>query len=149
MDIIDLDGCISDDRWRRKLIGIDRNSEAPDDVFAAYHARCGDDLPCDLVIDTLRLRERDNYIIVTGRPEIVRPQTEAWLKRHRLRPIDIIMRDGPDLSTVEFKKKAALTLQSIGYDIDSAYDDREDVVEAYRSLGIRSRVINLETFSGQ
>jgi hypothetical protein len=150
MIICDLDGCIADDRHRRHLIGIAGTHliDAPDDLFLNYHLNCEFDNACEAALEFLRLRERNDVFYVTGRPERVRRQTESWLKARGLRYADLIMRDGPGIGTVELKKKAALILLSVGHTIDSAYDDRQDVVDAYRSLGIRATVIKVEQFDG-
>lgn len=141
MIILDLDGCTSDDRARRIHI----NGANTD--WDAYHRGMGNDKMCHVKL--LRLRERTDIIVVTGRPERYRAETELWLSEGGVKPHDVIMRPDDDYTPAPvFKKKAAATLLALGYAIDSAYDDRPDIVEAYRELGIRASVLTVEMADG-
>lgn len=87
---VDMDGTLSDDRWRREAL--------PD--WDAYHAGAPDDKPRPAVLQFLqRLYESPGHgatVICTGRPEGFRGSTLDWLDRHSV-PYDyLLMRPNGD-----------------------------------------------------
>jgi len=138
MIIVDLDGCIADDRWRRHMI---RPASVPiRERFHKYHlAGCRDHLcNADLVYSDDHL-----VVVVTSRPEWYRRLTHQWLLDWEIMPRAIIMRRDDDYRpSVEVKRDAALRLiEEHGLNgIECAYDSREDIVEMYRELGIRAEL---------
>lgn len=133
--ILDLDGCIADDRRRRKLI----LEETAPNPWTEYHADCEFDPVMNRHI--LFLGSRFRPIIFTSRPESTRKRTERWLLHSaRLRVEKIFMRpDGCRKSSRELKAQFLEDFLASGIrpdDIAFAVDDREDVLAVYESMGI-------------
>lgn len=125
--IFDIDGCVADDRHRLHLLP----------RYAQYHASAGDDKPMNVDVVRKHIQAGHEIVFLTSRPEFVRGITERWLhdvlrvERYRL-----IMRDDYNQSSSPaHKRRHALNLMKRG-PVVAAYDDREDVLEAYASLGI-------------
>jgi hypothetical protein len=146
--ILDLDGCLSDDRHRRHLIldGDPRNNSH----FAAYHDGCHLDLPVNLhevLIDGTR------NIILTSRPLAVYEKTKDWLLEVAgIYPHILLMRNNND-----HRRSLVLKEEMMGwlwdpnlmYGIDpqniiSAIDDQESIVQMYREkFKIPARVVRI------
>lgn len=135
--IFDLDGCISDDRWRRHLVDLTK-----DDPYEAYHAECRNDklinrhLIHDFPLDFIP-------IIFTARPEKFRPQTERWLHDvAKFTPWWIFMRqDDSKKTSPELKEDYLKSMFSFGVkrsEIICAFDDRDDVLAVYKKHGIHA-----------
>lgn len=136
MIILDLDGCLSDDRWRRKYIG--KPLCDGDDPFTRYHSLC----LMDKAANHKDFLPRNDVIIITSRPQRYEALTRQWLGRYSLKPEMLIMRPNDNHEdSATFKRKAAVVLLATGHAIDSAYDDRQSVVDVYRSLGMRSSLL--------
>lgn len=140
--IFDLDGCISDDRWRREYIDNLRTG-APH--WEDYHDRAQMDHPVNEPIVDRHLRTADRIMFSTARPDRYRVRTENWLRRHFVDPgeerVILAMRPEGDLSPSATMKIAALYAHGITPDeVTAAYDDREDVIAAYREWGIRNTI---------
>lgn len=78
-----------------------------------------------------------DIIIITGRPESCRRQTEKWLEKHLIPYTEIIFRrqndDRPDyLVKYEIYKKEI----EPRYDVDFVLDDRNSVVQMWRDIGL-------------
>ncbi len=132
--ILDLDGTISDDLWRLEFI-----DHAAEDPFARYHS-VG---VLDYLINRHLFAECPHDIfILTARPLTAHDWTVGWLKMHGVPFVALRMR-GP----LEFRGSAvikhqwACELQRNGYEIVAAYDDRQDVINAYRRLGIPAQLV--------
>lgn len=147
--IFDIDGCISNDIWRRNFI--DYRSDPVN--FKRYHANAGADHPFDRNIDLLRMWALAHKItFITARPLSEHKETLAWLEKHTgLRQIHdfwLYMRPDGDMSaSPELKKKIALELragvEAAGGEVSVAFDDRQDVVDMYNSIGIKSFLMNV------
>lgn len=127
--IFDLDGCLGDDNWRMKWL------EEMD--LDGYHSRCGHDLPMNKGI--LERHAGKPKFFITGRPEKFKSITMEWITEELgIKTPSVFMRpnDCKD-STPTFKYKIAKRLLSHGWDIAFAFDDREDVLGAYRLAGVR------------
>ena len=88
---VDLDGTLSDDRWRRDAI--------PD--WDAYHAGIPNDSPRETVAQFLLLTSHcfDQVVILTGRPARFRGETIEWMKANSIPYDDILMRPNDDFSS--------------------------------------------------
>jgi acid phosphatase class B len=77
-------------------------------------------------------------VILTGRPESVREVTELWLSRYYVQYDTLIMRSWQDnfLKAPIFKKK--MYEEKIKGNIFCAYDDDEDIIQMWNSLGINA-----------
>lgn len=133
--IWDLDNCLANDAWRIPLVdwsdGLD-----PLKRYAAYHAACEDDLLChSKIFIAVNLIARP--IFLTGRPSVVRSQTEQWIfsKLGILQPF-IMMRGNTDNSTsLALKRKMLKDLPYHGQ-VVAAFDDRPEIVQMYCENGI-------------
>ena len=76
--IFDLDGTLADDSHRAHFIA----SGTKD--WDAYYAACPDDKPIEHTIQLAHDLHARGYkiVIITGRSETVRRETEDWLIRH-------------------------------------------------------------------
>lgn len=141
--ILDLDGCIADDRWRRCRI---RMSGAGHAKYHNYHMLSAFDslANCDLV------RTAGDIIVMTGRNAEYRVLTAEWLTRNNVDFHLLLMRPNADFRKApELKRAMVLEGLSGKYkldlaDIECCFDDREDIVEMYRSLGLRAEVRGIE-----
>lgn len=134
--IYDLDSCVSDDRWRLHLL--------PD--YDTYHFFCPNDLPANKEIWPKNLDEF-TPIIITARPEKFRAHTEAWLRQNGFLYVELYMRDNDDMRTSpELKKSAVAKVQKdyLKCVIQMAYDDRQDVLDMYESLGIPTTKVEIK-----
>jgi hypothetical protein len=125
--ILDLDGTISDDRWRLPLI-----DHTADDPWAAYHAVCGE----DALIHAEILETAHPILVITSRPESVRRQTEDWLARHGIVPMAMYMRpNGCDWSAAVLKPRLLwMALRDYNAEIECIYDNEPFVLDGYHKL---------------
>lgn len=144
MIILDLDGCISDDRWRQ-----DRILESEEDNFLKYHAyhsllAWDEPMNADLFRDT-----RHDVLIFTVRPNLYYHATKEWLRRKGVPHVGIMMRDVEDYRTPVVVKEYFLDKLLENYEkmtghkgpsIERAYDDQADIVDMYRRRGIKAKV---------
>jgi len=143
--IIDLDGCIADDRWRRSRI-------LPGDAegrFREYHSLCGMD-------DVLNINEirSERVIVITGRPVRHKAETLRWLYRKAsITPHHILMRN-PDLDHIPGVALKRIMVSwlfepNLLYNIPHAeifdvIDDRADIVEMYKSeFNLPARIVRI------
>ena len=134
--IYDLDGCVSNDLWRRYML--------PD--YETYHFFCHSDLPANREIWP---KNYDNFtpIIITSRPEWFRIHTEKWLKENEFFYVQLYMRPNGDLRTSPELKSAIIKQVNIDYsnpEILVAYDDRDDILDAYKLLNINTKKVDIK-----
>lgn len=136
MIILDLDNCVSDDSHRIDILATKPRNDA---VWDAYHGRCLLDKPANKAV----WENRSDIIILTGRPNDYFLHTKAWCEMHGLKFYWIIMRHvGNVQSASELKKHwASYLLKTSGVHIDIAYDDRPDIIDAYKQLGIKAEIL--------
>jgi hypothetical protein len=139
--IFDLDGTISDDRWRRHMVRWDK--EDPDARYLAYHKAGPDDPPINLHLVEAEFARDRVIIFLTARPEWCREHTEMWLKKH-LHPIpfQLFMRKKDDHRPSTELKLGYFKSWATRVNIAVAYEDREDVAEVLRAEGFNVRLIN-------
>jgi len=141
--ILDLDNCIADDSRRISLI--DWNEEHPARRYAAYHADAINDPFVEVGLLDCRVRSFVDVgvriAIFTARPEFYRDITMRWLEKNGIAWTWLFMRPGDcDEPSTELKvqmfnkliRECGVRRQLIKY----ALDDRLDVLERYRELGI-------------
>lgn len=134
--ILDLDNTISDDAWRIKHI--DWTSDDPMTRYNKYHSLA----PFDSVGNKELFEGVGHSIFVfTARPVQHRIQTEHWLQMNGISPMAVYMRHNNDhRHSAELKlSQLAWMLCDFGLfvgDIAGAYDDRPEVIEAYKKAGI-------------
>lgn len=142
--IVDLDGTVRDGSHREHFI------KGGEKDWNAYFMACGDDLPIMPVIKCIQALayagargafQGDTYEIVfmSGCGECARKQTLDWIEQYLLPPWrhgHLFMRPEGDFRPDFMLKKE--WAQQIGVErILMAFEDRNGVVEMWRSLGIQ------------
>ncbi len=152
--VFDLDGCLSDDRWRQEylpVVGGENPGHLTDQDYYDYNRLCGEDGPYSTGIEVLRAHVTGGDFIVfcTARPEKFRGETTAWIYEFApfLPPsgMVILMRPtgnherSPQLKIGLLRDWLELSAQPApAFNVAVAYDDREDVLAAYRKEGIHA-----------
>lgn len=147
--IFDLDNCLSNDEWRIAHIRFNLPDNT-DEKWDAYHQLCAGDNPANQRLVYSAVERGLRCAFITMRPESVREMTVEWIRKHLLTdPFMLCMRpDGDHRPSVELKREAALRLKMNGHGLVEAYDDRADIVDMYRSLGIMvARVVRIHNRS--
>jgi hypothetical protein len=89
----------------------------------------------------MELSDTHDIVILTGRPEKYRPQTESWLRKYKVPAVEVLMRHAGDTRR-DFESKSELMKDLIGRrNVVLALDDRKPVVELYRKLGVNTVLI--------
>jgi hypothetical protein len=134
--IVDLDNTVSDDAWRHWLI----DPEAPDGLhkYHEYHLHCGGDTVMNRhIVDEAPCK----VFFMTARPEYMRLKTRRWLEDNDLRYHALIMRPNDNEEhSAEMKRKFTLDLLKL-FKIEKAYDDRQDIVHMYNSIGVKGILV--------
>lgn len=140
MIIFDLDNCISDDLWRREFI--DWSTTDLTRRYDRYHSLCWLDGFGNQ--ELVRQHRHQGIIILTARSRKYEQETIEWLKRHRIDYEFLLMRnDNEHNGSANLKLAQLCSLEAIGIPlrtINTAYDDRRDVVQMYRSLNINGQL---------
>ena len=136
--LMDLDGTIADDRWRRKMVrtGIVDLLER----YHAYHSLSA----FDSLVNAGLLRTEHELVITTARPAHYEAVTKEWLGRNGVRWRRLLMR--PYCCYVrswELKQQQVQELKRTAV-IAGAYDDNEAIVAMYRQLGIPSTLVKIQ-----
>lgn len=148
--IFDIDGCISDDRWRRARIPAGANQPLQ---FDFYHAGCGDDPPLEVGRKLLEdhIARGDFIAFCTARPFKVAEITAKWIKDHfdiePTKDFIILMRQDDDARSAVEVKMEFLTyvrqyIEQTKKKLVMAYDDRQDIIDMYRSKGVAVGLLN-------
>lgn len=138
--VFDLDNCIADDGWRVDIIQHD--SENVFIKYNAYHLMSEFDKAANL--HKLKEHSKDEIVILTARPDHYRKITQRWLAKHGITYDKLLMR--PNRShehSASLKLKLMKTHKMAPEEISCAYDDRQDVVDAYKSIGINAAILKI------
>ena len=96
-----------------------------------------EDKPNLPMIDLAKKYKKDGFkvVIITGRPEFIREVTEIWLKKYGIEYDALYMRlkDEHYIKAPIYKKGI---YQSYLDDVFCAYDDDEEIIQMWNSLGI-------------
>lgn len=136
--IFDLDGCISDDRWRRDLL------PTHDDVlchdFDKYHRVGYRDEPINREALDSHIELDSRIVFVTARPCRFEAKTRSWLAAHfGAFEYELLMRPDGDLRHSPELKVALIEDATIPWEqIGAAFDDRRDILMAYEAKGLLS-----------
>ena len=132
--IFDIDGTLADIRHRREYLDSDR----PD--WRRFNEAMGADTPNAAIVSLYKtLWDSGHYKIevVTGRNERFRAVTENWFSWNEIPFATITMRPDNDFRPDnELKQDILNGLLAKGHDIAFAVDDRQQVVDMWRSNGI-------------
>lgn len=142
--LFDLDGCLSDDRWRHNRLPI--QSDGGDADYDAYHKDQGLDNPINASVLRMHVDCNDRIVFLTARPIKWASQTHSWLVHHfQLQHDDFELCMRPEGNTKPSPElKVWMFDRFIGAshwdDVVAAYDDREDVLDAYAAKGVKACV---------
>ena len=108
-------------------------------------SRVGEDLPNWPVIKVIRAlwdwhawqEDELTVIVMSGRPEECRRQTELWLEINVRLPFQLHMRADGDFRQDWIVKDELFSLVRDKYNILSTWDDRDQVVRYWRKLGLQ------------
>lgn len=128
--VLDIDGVLADVRHR--LHHLEHRPKDWDAFFAA--ARDDPPLPEGLAV-AARLAEEHEIVYVTGRPERVRADTEAWLGGHGLPAGRVMMRPEGDRRPARVTKVGLLRRLARERAIAVVVDDDPAVVAAVAAAG--------------
>jgi hypothetical protein len=136
---IDFDGCISICNWRNELLpdradmkGQGRTRKTFDD----FHAASPYDPPNQWMIRMMEAMYQDGVkvIILTGRMEQNREQSEEWLAKHGVQYDRIHMRANNDYRSSEVFK-AEYIAKYYKEEVRMIFDDREKIINHLKALG--------------
>lgn len=148
IQIADLDGCLSNDVWRRTLIKPrPADGSNPEERFFHYHSQCWR----DEMANGHELLPNTEIVILTARPVAHRDSTLHWLRWAHIRPHWVIHRNNGDTRpSVDVKRdqlKWLLDVNSYGVkltDIVLAIDDLEPIVKMYREeFGLNAKLVRI------
>jgi len=133
--IVDVDGTISNCEHRINF--------AKTQDWDEFHSRCDCDEQIKENLDVVAgLADTFEIILVTGRPEKYRQQTETWLKDQMVYHLitDVLMRPKDDYSPDGVMKEGLITeyfgsLSTALEKVTVILDDRDKVVDHFRGLG--------------
>jgi len=131
--IFDLDGTLADLTHRLHFIKCDK----PD--WGGFFKACRDDKPIWPTINTLHylLRSDVAISIVSGRSDIVKTETVAWINSVGIHPYNLYMRKEGD-HRPDYQVKLELLKNNPQWHSDSTvvFDDRTQVVNMWRKEGL-------------
>lgn len=129
--LVDMDGTLADVSHRLHLL------EGKKKNWKQFFKLMDEDPPSEVVLQWVKnLSPEYKVIIVTGRPEEYRPNTEEWLRRHDVRYTDILMRRNGDHRPDYVVKKELL--DEVPKDrVAFVIDDRHSVCDMWRGCGLR------------
>jgi len=129
--LCDIDNTLSLASWRNQYKG----------DWDTYHKLSTDDEPVSEIIEAVNALAAAGIavIIITARPERWRGITIEWLSHHRVAGDGLLMRPDDDWRPSPIVKME-LAVSHFGPDladhVSLVIDDRDDVLEAFRALGI-------------
>ena len=104
-----------------------------------WHNVDKDDL--DIVVArqfNLHMKNGDTILVVSGRDEEARKKTEEWLDFYGLKYNKLLMRPKGDFRKDSIIKEEIYENEIFGkYNVIAIYDDRDQVVSKWRSLGLK------------
>lgn len=137
--LTDIDHCITDAYWRDHLIG----------EWDEYHAQSVHDKPAEDTVSLLKALSKDHDIIgLTARPERWYEITMRWMVQHDVPLDDVVMRGNDDYrSSPVLKTERAIgyfgSLEAMQNQVALVIDDRDDVISAFRELGLTTLQISI------
>lgn len=139
--IFDLDGTLADGKHRLHLLPtVDLHLT---DSWNEFNRASKDDSPIHSTIEVCNIMARAGLriIILTGRSDIVRAETEAWLERNSVLYSELVMRSHSD-NRKDIIIKEEFLRNKVGLEnIVAAWDDSPAVIEHFRRLGITTYAV--------
>jgi hypothetical protein len=130
--VFDIDGVLSDAAGRQHFLEWGRRD------WDAFFDACGDDPVVDEVARLLELLDPGlDIVLLTGRPERVRPQTLAWLARYKLRWDLLVMRSrGDTVPVARYKRSVVADLRAFGFELRLAFEDDPRNRDMFHAEGV-------------
>lgn len=131
--IVDIDGTLADVEHR-----VHHVRQEPKNWRAFNQAMEKDDLnPWCRDLITAMKGQNVEVLLVTGRDEDYRAQTESWLSKHEVAYDHLWMRQASDYRGDDTVKKEIYQIDILPtYEILFVVDDRQSVVKMWRSIGL-------------
>ena len=128
--VVDIDGVVADVRHRLHFIENGRRD------WGAFHSAAGADpvLPEGRELAALLSTEHD-IVWLSGRPEWLRPLTEAWLDEHGLPPGPVVLRGNYDHRPAATFKLGVIRGLAEHEMVAAVVDDDDLVIEALAGAG--------------
>lgn len=131
--IVDLDGTLSNTRHRKHFV------EQEEKDWKSFYAGITEDLPHEWCLELIKGMKSQGIqiLFVSGRPSDYRKATEMWLTFHAPEYEGLFMRAKGDMR-LDSIIKAEIYKNEIepNYEILFCVDDRQQVVDAWRELGL-------------
>jgi hypothetical protein len=128
--VVDLDGVVTDVRSRL------RHLEGRRKDWDAFFAGIPDDPPLvEGLAVVRRLLDDHEVVLLTGRPERTRADTEAWLRRQGLPRLRLLMRSDDDRRPARQLKRGHVRRLAAGRTLAVVVDDDPAVCEALEADG--------------
>lgn len=129
--VVDLDGTLADISVRRQLLLEDKNW----DQFFDGISKDRLNIWCQRIIE--KFKSDCSIIIVTGRPQKYENTTKEWLERHNILYESIYFRSINDFRSDDIVKREIYHNHiKPRYDVLFVVDDRQKVVDMWRSEGL-------------
>ncbi len=133
--VVDIDGVLADVRHR-----VHHLRRRPKDWPGFFAAAPQDPVLPEGLAVARRLAENHQLVYLTGRPASCRPDTQAWLARHRLPAGTLRMRPAGDRRPARVTKIEQLRALTREREVALLVDDDEEVVAAARAAGFAAMV---------
>jgi hypothetical protein len=135
--LCDIDGTVADCTHRLKYI-----SENGKKCWSEFFEACDEDAPILPVIKTIQLLKQAGatIILMSGRSEVVRQKTLDWCAKWGVPHDDLYMRRDKDHRPDNIVKAELLDMVGMHWNLNqliAVFDDRQQVVDMYRSRGIK------------
>jgi hypothetical protein len=134
--LCDLDHVVANSFWRDPMIG---------GPWDEYHAASINDQPLPDIVNLLNALPDEYYIVgLTGRDEKWRQLTIKWLLMHDVPMDELLMRPTGDWRPAPAMKVKLATerFPDITNEVAFILDDREDVIAAFKALGVTALHVN-------
>lgn len=134
--LFDLDGTLADIEHRRHLV---RDGGHRWDEF---YRECVNDVPNLAVVHLARMVESYGHdiVILSGRSDVVREETKAWLRDNGVPYTNLLMRPAGDSTPDQVLKREWLWTWVLHryakHEIIFVVDDRQKVVDMWRAEGL-------------
>jgi len=132
--LCDLDGTLADLNHRLHYI---KPTVGQKKDWDAFHKACANDTPYGDMVEIATGLPGELHIL-SGRNEVVREETEAWLRKHGIVYAGLHMRKAKDRRHDTVVKLEMV--QQLGFTPDRVlcvFDDRQSVVDMWRENGFR------------
>lgn len=148
--IFDVDGTLALCEHRQHLLHDKEDKSCWDTFFLA----CEDDQPNTPIITILQhLKPTADILIWTGRSDLVRNKTVAWLSRHTdisEEDVDAVLtmaKDGEKIAAADLKKSWLLNLSPEDrYRLVAVFEDCNDVVAMWREMNVTCCQVQLSEY---